>query len=64
MGNGCFYWKTNNTASRVPVVLEFNSTASAFYEDSLATYEAVFGYTTEIMTRAFEYKFDAYAEPQ
>ena len=62
--NGCFFWKTNNTASRVPIVLEFGRTASAFSEDSSATYKAVFGYTTKIMTRAYEYGFDAYAEPQ
>ena len=62
--NVSFYWKVSNTARRVPIALEFGSTASAFTEDSPATYEAVFGYTTEIMTRAYEYGFDAYAEPQ
>ena len=35
-----------------------------FLEDCHATFEAVFGYTTEIMTRAHEYGFDAYAEAQ
>ena len=64
LGTVSFYWKASNTASRVPVALEFGSTASAFPEDSPATYDAVFGYTTEIMTRAYEYGFDAYAEPQ
>ena len=48
--NVSFYWKASNTSSRVPVALEFGSTASAFPEDSPATYDAVFGYTTEIMT--------------
>ena len=46
------------------MVLEFDSTLSAFLEDSPATYEVIFGYTTEIMTRAHEYGFDDYAEPQ
>ena len=64
LGNVSFYWKANNKARRVPVALEFGSTASAFLKDSFATYDAVFGYTTEIMTRANEYGFDAYAEPQ
>ena len=64
LGNFSFYWNASNTARRVFVTLEFGSTASPFPEDSPATYDAVFGYMTEIMTRAYEYKFDAYAEPQ
>ena len=52
LGNVSFYWKTSNTSRRVPVALEFGSTASAFPENSPATFDAVFGYTTEIMTRA------------
>ena len=64
LGNVRFYWKASNTLRRVPVALEFGSTANAFPEDSPATVDAVFGYTTEIMTRAYEYGFDAYAEPQ
>ena len=48
----------------MPVALELGSTASAFLEDSFATYNAVFGYTTEIMTRAYKYGFYAYVEPQ
>ena len=48
----------------MPVALDFGSTASAFFENSPATYDAVFGYTTEIMTRAYDYEFDANAEPQ
>ena len=62
-GNVSFYWKASNLLRRVLVALEFGSTASAFPEDSPATYDAVFGYTTEIMTRANEYGFDAYAKP-
>ena len=64
LGNVSFYWKARNTSRRMLVALEFGSTASAFPEDSPATFNAVFGYTTEIMTRAYEYGFDAYAEPQ
>lgn len=48
----------------MPVVLELGSTASAFLKDSLATYKAIFGNMTEIMTKAYEYKFDVYAQPQ
>ena len=64
LGNVSFDWKASNTSRRVPVALEFGSTASAFPEDSPATYDAVFGYTTEIMMKAYEYGFDIYAEPQ
>ena len=53
LGNVSFYWKASNTSRKVPVVLEFGSTASAFPEDSPATFDTVFGYTTEILTRAF-----------
>ena len=48
----------------MPGAIEFESTASAFPEDSPETFEAVFGYTTKIMTRAYEYGFDGDAEPQ
>lgn len=58
-----FFWKESNTSRIVLVVYEFWSTANTFFEDSPASFEAVFGYTSEIMTRAFEYGFDAYAEP-
>ena len=55
---------TNNATSRVLVVLEFESISSAFDNNSFSTYEAVFGYTTEIMTKAHQYGFEAYAEHQ
>ena len=58
LGYISFYWNSSNTSKKVPVVLDFRSTASAFPEDCLATFEAVFRYTLEIMTRAYEYGFD------
>ena len=46
------------------VNLEFESIASVFPEDCPATFEPVFGYTIELMTMAYDYGFDTYAEPQ
>ena len=47
-----------------PIVLEFGSTANSFIESCHATFEADFGYISKIMTRAYEYRFDAYTELQ
>lgn len=46
------------------VLLEFVSTASAFAKNSLAAYKPIFGYITKIITKAHEYGFDKYNEPQ
>lgn len=62
MGNVSFNWNINNPALRAPVVLELESSDSAFLDDSHPTFEAVFGYITEIMTKAYEYGFYAYAK--
>ena len=59
-----FYWKASNQTSRVPLVFEFWSTARPFAGDSPATYGSVFGFTTEVISRAHVYGFDAYVEPQ
>ena len=52
LANVTFYGKASNQTSRVPVVLKFGSTASAFPENTPATYESIFGFTTEVMSRA------------
>ena len=64
IGNVWHSWRSNNPTRRVPEILEFGSTASAFPENESADYVNVFAFTSEIVRRAEEYGFDPYAGPQ